>query len=159
MYDYLNIYTVSFFGHRYIDNAAAIEDELEKIIENLLRTKEYVEFLIGRNGDFDRIAASAVRRVTKRLGYDDCALILVLPYPTAEYTKNTEYFHQFYDDVEICPDSSRGHYKAAIGVRNKSMADRSDTVICYITHDGGAYNAVEYAKKIFKPVINIADLL
>lgn len=160
MSDYLDIYTVSFFGHRYIDNISAIEDELEAIIERLIKTKEYVEFLVGRNGDFDRIAASAVRRVKKRLDYGNCALILVLPYMTAEYEKNEEYFHQYYDDVEICYESSRSHYKAAIGIRNRSIIDRSDLVICYVTNNSsGAYKAVQYAEKTTKDVFNIAEFI
>ena len=157
MSDYLTTYTVSFFGHRYIDNMAVIENELEPIIENLLRTKEYVEFLVGRNGDFDRIAASAVRRVKKRLERDNCALILVLPYPTAEYERNEEYFYQYYDEVEICYESSCSHYKAAISIRNKDMVDRSDLIICYLAGDsGGAYKAVKYADETFKDILNIA---
>ena len=58
-------------------------------------------------------------------------LILILPYVTAEYEKNEEYFHQYYDDVEICYEASCSHYKAAITIRNKYMVDRSDLVICY----------------------------
>lgn len=156
MSNYLDIYTVSFFGHRYIDNISAIEDKLEPVIENLLRTKEYIEFLVGRNGDFDRIAASTVRRVKNRLDYGNCELILILPYPTAEYRKNEEYFHQYYDDVEICYKSSHSHYKAAIGIRNKSMIDRSNSIICYITNDnGGAYKAIRYAEHQKKEFINL----
>lgn len=158
MKDYLDIYTVSFFGHRYIDNVSAIEDKLEPIIENLIRTKEYVEFLVGRNGDFDRIAASVVRRVKKRLDYGNCALILILPYPTAEYKKNEEYFYQYYDEVEICDESLNSHYKAAIGIRNKSIVDRSNSIICYINNNnGGAYKAVRYAEKMLKNVLNIVE--
>ena len=146
MSNYLNIYTVSLFGHRYIDDVAAVEDKLEPIIENILKNHEYVEFLVGRNGEFDRIAASTIRRVRKRLEHEDCSLILILPYVTAEYEKNEESFHQYYDDVEICYESSRSHYKAAIGIRNKYMVDRSDLVICYVNRkNGGAYQAMHYA--------------
>ena len=158
MSNYLDVYTVSFFGHRYIDNISAIEDKLEPIIENLLRTKEYVEFLVGRNGDFDQIAVSTVRRVKNRLDYGNCELILILPYSTAEYRKNEEYFHQYYDDVEVCYESSHSHYKSAICIRNKSMVDRSDSVICYVAHNsGGAYKTVRYAEKVFKDVLNLCE--
>ena len=151
MSNYLNIYTVSLFGHRYIDNVSDVEDKLDPIIENLLKTKEYVEFLIGRNGEFDRIAASTIRRVRRRLEHEDCSLILILPYVTAEYENNEEYFHQYYDDVEICYESSNSHYKAAIVIRNKYMVDRSDLIICYVTHNsGGAYRVLQYAEKCGK---------
>ncbi|MBQ3427861.1 MAG: hypothetical protein IJH37_12080 [Clostridia bacterium] len=149
------IYTVSLFGHRYIDDVAAVEDKLEPIIENILKNHEYVEFLVGRNGEFDRIAASTIRRVRRRLEHEDCSLILILPYVTAEYENNEEYFHQYYDDVEICCESSNSHYKTAITVRNKCIVDRSDLIICYVTKQGGgAYNAMHYAAKCAKSIIN-----
>lgn len=43
----MNTYTVSFFGHRYIDNPFPIEKVLMELIGSLLRNKEYVEFLVG----------------------------------------------------------------------------------------------------------------
>lgn len=38
----LDVYTVSFFGHRYVDNFRLAEERLTEIIKNLLLTKEYV---------------------------------------------------------------------------------------------------------------------
>ena len=45
----MNVFTVSFFGHRHIDEPLAIEEQLEKIIREIISTKDYVEFLIGRD--------------------------------------------------------------------------------------------------------------
>ena len=56
----LDIYTVAFFGHRYIDNPLKIEELLEEQIRKLIDENEYVEFLVGHNGDFDRCVSSAV---------------------------------------------------------------------------------------------------
>ena len=50
----LDIYTVAFFGHRYIDNLFKVEELLEEQIRKLINEKEYVDFLVGRNGDFDQ---------------------------------------------------------------------------------------------------------
>lgn len=58
----MNLYAVSFFGHRQIDNVFAIEQRLETLIRELLTTKEYVEFLVGRDGEFDQLVSSTVRR-------------------------------------------------------------------------------------------------
>ena len=58
----MKTYAVSFFGHRQIDNVFAIEERLETMIRELLLSKEYVEFLIGRDGEFDQLVASTVRR-------------------------------------------------------------------------------------------------
>lgn len=63
----MNIYTVSFFGHRQISNPLDVDNSLVEEIRTLIRSKEYVEFLVGRNGDFDIMAASAVRRTQKGL--------------------------------------------------------------------------------------------
>ena len=62
----LDIYTVAFFGHRYIDNPFRIEDRLEEEIRRLLSEHEYVDFLVGRDGEFDQVASSAVLRVLLR---------------------------------------------------------------------------------------------
>lgn len=102
----MQTFTVSFFGHRQIDDPFIIEERLEKIILKLLFSKEYVEFLVGRNGEFDQLAASTVRRCKRTVGDDNSALVLMLPYVTAEYKYNTEFFHEYYDEIEICASSA-----------------------------------------------------
>ncbi|MBQ7990354.1 MAG: hypothetical protein IJ251_04825 [Oscillospiraceae bacterium] len=58
----------------------------------------------------------------------------------------------------MCAESSTAHPKSAIQVRNRSIVDRSDLVICCIQHkSGGAYQTVQYAKKQGKNIINLAD--
>lgn len=79
----MDVFTVTFFGHRYIDNFFAVESKLEEIIRDLLCSKQYVEFLVGRNGDFDQIVSSTVLRLKRNVRDDNSALRLVLPYPTA----------------------------------------------------------------------------
>ncbi len=54
-----NVFTVCFFGHRYIDDFLLAETQVYKVICKLIREKEYVEFLVGREGDFDRIVSSS----------------------------------------------------------------------------------------------------
>lgn len=76
----MNLYAVSFFGHRQIDNVFAIEQRLETLIRELLTTKEYVEFLVGRDGEFDQLVSSTVRRCKRAIRDDNSALVLVLPY-------------------------------------------------------------------------------
>ena len=84
----LDIYTVAFFGHRHIDNMFRVQEKLEGHIRQLLNKYEYVDFLVGRNGDFDQCVSSSVRRIRKSFRNDNSSLVLVLPYPTAEYLKN-----------------------------------------------------------------------
>ena len=77
--------TVAFFGHRDITPYREVEEALYGIVEKMIREEEYVEFLVGRNGDFDQMTASVIRRAKKKLESPNNALILVLPYMTAEY--------------------------------------------------------------------------
>ena len=154
----MEIFTVAFFGHCYIDNPFRIEERLEEHIYRLLAEKEYVDFLVGRDGEFDQFASSAVLRIRKRYRDDNSSLILVLPYARAEYLNNEESYHDYYSDVEISYAASVAHPKAAIQIRNREMVDRADLILCCIEREkGGAWQTIQYAIKQGKTVINLAD--
>ena len=124
----------------------------------MLREQEYVEFLVGRDGDFDQIASSAIRRCKRAVGEDNCAHVWVLPYLTAEFRENEAYFREYYDEIEVCPNSAAAHYKNAYQTRNRAMVDRSDLVVFCIQHaSGGAWQTMKYARKQGIPYINIGD--
>ena len=153
----MQIYTVSFFGHREIENALEVERKLEAKITELIQTKQYIEFLVGREGEFDILAASVVKRVKKQMDYGNCSLIWVLPYMKAEFRDNEKEFLEYFDDVEICEQSAKAHFKSAMQIRNRVMVDKSDLIICCIQHkSGGAYKTVQYAQKQGQTIINIA---
>ena len=154
----MEIYTVSFFGHRLVERASEIEVRLEILLHDLITQKQYVEFLIGRDGEFDLLVASAIRRAVKQYGCGNTSLILVLPYLKAEYRNNEQSYLNYYDEVEICAESSKAHYKSAIQVRNRRMVDRSDLVVCCIQHkSGGAYKTMKYALKQDKSVRGLTN--
>ena len=54
----METYRVCLFGHRDQNNLQQVEERLTWIIRELLRTKPFTEFLIGRSGEFDEYAAS-----------------------------------------------------------------------------------------------------
>ena len=154
----LDIFTVAFFGHRYIENPNAVELLLEKHIWDLLASHIYVDFLVGRNGEFDQCAASSVRRVRRDYGGNNSSLVLVLPYDSAEYENNRASFEEYYSNIELCQNASLAHPKSAIQIRNREMVDRADLIICYVKRkEGGAWKTVQYAKKQGKTVINLAE--
>ncbi len=144
----MDIYTVAFLGHRYLPNSLQIDRLLDVQVRRLLLEKEYVQFLLGRNGEFDQCSARAIRRAKRELRNDNSDMILILPYPTAEYLNNAEAFERYYDNIEISHSASKAHPKAAIQIRNREMIDRADLIICYVEQTrGGAHSALEYAKK------------
>ena len=151
------IYTVSFFGHREIEYFYKYEDELYELVCSLINKHPYVEFLVGRDGDFDQLASSVVQKAKRNFGKERCSLVWIMPYEKAEYTKNADDFDNYYDSVEICQASADVHPKAAIQLRNKYMVDRSDEVVFYVEHkSGGAYTTMKYAVKYNRKIVNIA---
>ena len=129
------------------------------MISHLLWEKRYVEFLVGRNGAFDQLAASVVKRCKKRLGEQKSALVWVLPYPTAELRDNEDAFSRYYDEIEICEDAALCHYKSAFQVRNRRMVDRSNLGIFYVAQkSGGAYQTMKYAERTRVFLINLGQI-
>ena len=154
----MDTYTVSFFGHREISQPFQTEERIANIVRDLINRKDYVEFLVGRDGDFDRLVSSTIKRTVREYDYGNSALVLVLPYLKTEYRDNQQNFLDYYDEVEICEKSAEAHFKAAIQIRNRDMVDRSDFVVCCIEHEsGGAYKTVQYAKQQGKKILNVSE--
>ena len=154
----MTTFTVSFFGHRRIEQPLLVEQKLEILIRDLLREKEYVEFLVGRDGDFDQLVSSTIRRCKRKFGHHNSAHVWVLPYLTAEFRDNEDSFRDYYDEIEVCSDSAAAHYKNAHQTRNRAMVDRSDLIVFCICHEhGGAWQTMTYAGKQHIPYINVCE--
>lgn len=152
----MNIYTVSFFGHRRIYDQLRLDGELDELIIRLLREHSYVEFLVGRDGDFDQLVSSAIRRCQREYGYKNSSHIWVMPYPTVFFRDNEEACYAYYDEIEICEDSTAKHFKVSFQVRNRHIVDRSNLVIFYVeTNEGGAYQTMQYAIQQGKNLMNL----
>ena len=149
---FMDIYTVSFFGHRKLYDLHRIDEQLVPILKELIRAKQYVSFIIGRNGEFDEYTASVIKRVQKEVGKYNNEMTLVLPYTVADI----EFYEKYYDNVLI-PESVYGvHPKSAIQLRNQWMIEQSDFVIVYVEREnGGAHTAMKYAEKLSKRIINL----
>ena len=102
---------------------------MEALVHRLLLEKEYVEFLVGRDGDFDQIVSSAVKRQKRLVRDDNSSLTWILPYPTAELHNNMENFEAYYDEIEICGSAAGSHPKGAFQIRN-GAAKRSRCILC-----------------------------
>ena len=147
------IYRVSFIGHRQIDRFRFVEEQLDRIISELLRKKEYVEFYVGRNGDFDTMVASAVKRGQKAYGTANSSLILVIPYSVA----NMDCLEKFYDEIWYPEELYGIHHKAAITKRNEWFVEHSDLLVAYVERDsGGAAVCLKKAEKKGIDIKNIA---
>ena len=147
-------YRVVLFGHRDFSGHRMLEERLPPLLKELISAKPFVEIYIGRNGEFDRYAASIVKRVQKAVGKEHSELICVLPY----LQKDVEHYADYYDTVMIPECIGRAHPKGAITKRNRWMVEQADLFVCYVERErGGAYAALKYAKRLGKPVLNLAD--
>lgn len=150
-------FTVSFFGHRIVNDCNTVERALEKVIWNIIEYHNGVIFLVGRDGDFDHLVATTIRRLKHKTDRQDILLIWVMPYPKADFVRDPDAFYEYYDEIEICDKSASAHPKAAFTIRNQEMIDRSDLVIFYVGHSsGGAYQAYNYAVNQNKEITNLA---
>ncbi len=148
----MELLQVALFGHSIYNNPEA-DARLAELVDTLTREHEFVEFYIGRHGDFDIAAASTVKRVRANHGLDNASMTLVLPYHTA----NDAYYADYYDDLAY-PLSSRTHFKAAITKRNEWMVEQADLVIVLVEREsGGAYTAMRYAERLGKRIINLVE--
>lgn len=151
-------FTVSFFGHRILHDWDTVEKGLEKIIWNIIECHDGVIFLVGRDGDFDHLVASTVRRLKHQTDRQDISLIWVMPYAKADFVRAPDAFYEYYDEIEICDKSASAHPKAAYSIRNRDMIDRSDLVIFYMGYrKGGTYQSYNYAIHNNKRYVNIYE--
>ena len=147
-----NLMTCSFFGHRYIDEAIAapLKNALTNLIANNVDT-----FLVGHQGDFDRLVLRTLRQPKKEFPQIRYRVVLAyLPAAPAAYCAYTEEETVFPEGLETVPP------RYAISWRNRWMIRQSDVVVTYITHfQGSAAQFAKLAKRMNKQVINIPDSL
>ena len=139
-----DIYRVSFIGHREVENFYFVEEQVENIVKELIDKKEYVEFYVGRNGEFDIMVASVIKRAQRDYGKANNSLILVIPYPIADM----EDMEKYYDEVWYPQELYHAHYKAAITKRNEWFVNNSEMLVAYVERDyGGAYECLKKAQQ------------
>ena len=149
----MDIYRITLMGHRELGAHQAVEDRLYQILRHTLRANPCVEIYVGRNGAYDLLAASVVKRIQREMGRERCELILVLPYTE----KDMPYYEKYYDCVMIPDCLAHTHPKGAITKRNRWMVEQCDLLICYVEREsGGAYTALKYAARLGKDIINLA---
>lgn len=150
---YIKKITVACFAHRNQSDLGTSIVRVINSIHTLLEEYEEIEFLVGREGFFDSMAAVAVRELKQ---HKTQTLTLLLPYETSDYKKHLDFLYYRYTNVEICQSAAKAHYKAAYFIRNKEMVDRANLILCCIEHEsGGAWKAVQYARKQGKKIVNL----
>jgi len=146
---------ITFCGHSHFSKANEYEQKIITLLLNEVGDKPVV-FYLGGYGEFDALAYKCCKKYKET--HPMASLIFVTPYITESYDHNhlrdcrDKYDDIFYPELEKIPP------KFAIVYRNRWMVEKSDLVICGITHAfGGAYKTYLYAKKKKKKIFNITD--
>lgn len=132
--------TCFFIGHR--DAPESLGPELAELVERHIVEYGVREFVVGRYGRFDQMAARAVQEAKQR--YPDVRLVYLRPYHPAERPVETPkgFDGSFYPFVtESVPKP------LAIVRANRYMVDNSDFLIAYACRPGNARELVEYARR------------
>ena len=141
----------TFFGHR--DCPSSIKGKLHKEIERLICNHGVDTFYVGTQGSFDRMAYAALVELRQRYRYIKVYRVLAYMPRLSDIAQDRSVL----DDTILPEGMENAHPRYAIVIRNNWMIDRSDYVIAYVTHPtGGAYQAVERAKKKGKTIIAIS---
>lgn len=145
--------TCYLFGHA--TAPAQILTRLEETVERYYLEFGMEDFYVGNRGQFDSMAATAVKRVKTR--YPEISLYLVLAYHPAERKVELSpgFDGSFYPPLEGVPR------RYAIVRANRYMVDTADGVICYSCHGG---NSGSLLRRVHRrqsleniPVTNIAE--
>ena len=141
------------FGHRIL--LMDVEKPLRETLEHLVEERGVRVFYTGGMGEFDELFVRTVRSMKR--DRPSLRLVLVAPYLTERLNMDKMFYESLYDEILIPAELDGVHPKAAIGMRNRWMVDRSDIVIAALHRDfGGAAEAVRYAEKRGKEVVRIS---
>ena len=149
--------TVTFCGHRDIIPDERVRSLLHEAIEAEIQNGAE-QFYVGGRGEFDSMAAAAVRAAKRRHRDKIVQLYLVEPYMREGINRDRSYYESLYDGIIIPQELLGVHPKAAITKRNRWMIQKADCLIAFVQRDfGGAYQTLNYAMKKGIRIINLAE--
>lgn len=130
-----------FIGHRECPDE--LYTEIFHAIDICISVHEVCEFIVGRYGKFDHLAAKCVMDAKKE--HPHIALTLLLPYLPVE--RRTDIPRGF--DGSLYPEGLESVPKRLAIVRaNQYAVDHADILIAYVWHTASnARNLLEYAEK------------
>lgn len=134
----------AFFGHKVCEKD--LLPELESVIEGLICKDGVLNFYVGNVGQFDHLAATALKRMKRSYPINIYVVLSYLPNDSVEYGVLPE-------GIEMVPP------RFAIEYCNNYMMKRCDVVVSYVASTvGGAAKFVRKAGKQSKRVINLAEV-
>lgn len=136
--------TVTFCGHSSVNRPEELSSWMDSILPSLIEGGAD-KFYLGGYGEFDALAARAVRR--QKAVYSHIEAILVLAYLNTDRTADGY-------DATVYPPLEKVPPRYAIVKRNEWMVGESDVVVSGVKHGwGGAARTLECARKKRKVIL------
>lgn len=133
-----------FIGHR--EAPETLMGELAAEVERHITEYGVTDFVVGRYGRFDGMAAKCVKAAKKR--HPEVTLTLLLPYHPYDRPTPTP---PGFDGTFYPPGMETVPKRAAIVRANRYMVANSDYLIAYVWHSvSNARDLLEYARKLEK---------
>ena len=140
------------FGHK--DAPDSILCSIECAVEQAI-ARNITTFYVGYHGNFDHLAAAALRNVKQH--HNKITLILLLAYHPSEVPISIpfDFDETFYPPLENVPR------RYALIRANQYMIKRVDHIICYVNHIGNTRQLLNLAmnrqKTAALTIMNLAD--
>ncbi len=114
------------------------------------------EFWVGNYGQYDKLAASIVRKLKKQ--YTHIKLVLVIPYLTKEINENAFEYKNKYDEIIVADIQPNTPVRYRLLKANEYMIDKCEYLLAYVKHSwGGAAKTLKYAQRKQKIIINTVN--
>jgi len=140
-----------FIGHR--DAPGSLLPAVREAVENLIRNEGVHDFYVGSRGNFDRLAAAAVRELMET--YPQVCLYRVLAYLPGE---EDDLLSEGFSGTVYPEGLERVPRRFAIPRANRAMVDSCRYLIAYAPYEtGNARQVAEYAKRRGREVVEIRD--
>ena len=146
-------YKIVLFGHRDLYCYNKLEKDLYMLLKALAQEKDFLEIYLGRDGDFDIVAFTVVKRVQREIGKGKIRLILVLPHEE----KGMKAYEGDYDGVIHLSLPPEAYLLGPQIKRDRWMLEICDLAVCCVTHERDTAHALlTYTGKLGKKCINLA---
>lgn len=146
----------AFFGHRDTPMSNLIENHLIEVVRGLILYHQVNEFWLCEQGTFDNLTRIVMKELKKEFEYINLCLF------PAYYPNNFKLDWMYENDYDLLypEEVAKAPPQVAILRRNEYIAKNADYIVCYVERQsGGAYKAVEKARKYGKKIINLAEYI
>ena len=124
--------TCFFIGHREVPGE--VQGLLDAVVERLVLEDRVSEFIVGRYGDFDRMAVCAVQKVIREHPEREVTALMLEPY----FPGDRDILVPHYFDAPYYPEGLETvPRRYCIEKANQKALDMADVLVVWVCRDGG----------------------